>query len=158
MISASQKLAFAGIYLLKKLDLAPEDGGIALAATLAEDVAALAPALEQLEQQGFVERGGDPPLYDLTDAGLEHLEALMDEAEALAPPDAELETDDAIHGHEHRGLQSLRERFLWSWYRGVLDDLVAYQRARGLEPLEACWARFLLSDALYEALDRGTEG
>jgi DNA-binding PadR family transcriptional regulator len=157
MISAPQKLAFAGIYLLKKLDLPTEDGGVELSSALAEDGSVLAPVLAQLEQQRFVERVGDPPLFELTDAGLEHLEALMEEAEALVPSDAELETDDAIHVHEHRGLRSLRERFLWSWYRGELDDLVGYQRARGLEPVDTSWARFLLSDALYEALDGGTE-
>lgn len=157
MISAPQKHTFAGIYLLKKLDLPPEDGGVALSSTLAEDVSALAPVLEQLAQQGLVESAGDPPLYALTHAGLEHLDALMDEAEALAPTDAALQTDDAIHAHEHQGLRSLRERFLWSWYRGELDDLVGYQRARALEPLEASWARFLLSDALYDTLGLDAE-
>ncbi len=153
MISESHKLTLAGLYLLKKIDLPAEDGGLELSAPLAEDLAALAPALERLEQQGLVERVGEPPAYALTDAGLDHLEGVMEEAEALIPSDAGLDEDDALETHAHRGLRGLRERFLWAWYIGELDDLAAYQRASGRAPIDGHWARFLLADALYESLD-----
>ena len=46
----------------------------------------------------------------------------------------------------------MRARFLWGWYEGEFDDLVAFQERRGVTPVERMWAFYLTSDAFWDEL------
>jgi hypothetical protein len=46
-----------------------------------------------------------------------------------------------------------RARFLWGWYDGEFDDLIAFQQRRGISPVEKMWAYFLMGKGFWELLE-----
>lgn len=158
MITEDDKLTYAGIYLLKKLDLSVDDGGIELPVVLPHAYQPLEAALERLLLDGYVEidrkRGRNRGRYQLTDRGVEYVGTLIDEAEALIDELDDLETEQVVAILRRRNLDAMRVRFLWGWYQGELDDLVLFQQRRGVTPVERDWALYLLSDELYAELGR----
>ena len=80
---AEEKLVYAGIYLLKKMDLKPEDGGLVLPVVLPHEFAPLDEVLQELALAGFVAINRRKERWEITKAGFAHIGALIDEAEAL---------------------------------------------------------------------------
>ncbi|MCA9708208.1 MAG: hypothetical protein KDK70_20315 [Myxococcales bacterium] len=154
MITEDQRLTYAGIYLLKKLDLAPEDGGIELPVVLPHAYQPLEGALERLLLDELVAIDRKRGRYRLTERGIATIGTLIDEAEALVDELDELETEEVVAILRRRNLDPMRVRFLWGWYQGELDDLVLFQQRRGVTPIEHDWALYLLSDELYAELAR----
>ena len=151
-VSEAQKLLYAGMYILKMLDLKPKDGG--------EEIQVMAPengpiedVLDHLMLDGLIEIK-KKKLYKLTPAGKDHLGALIDEAERYIDEFDDEEVEDMIEELERRHLDVFRVRFLWGWYQGEFDDVVLFQQRRGFDEIEPWWAAFILSDAFYEDLAR----
>ena len=90
--------------------------------------------------------------WELTKDGLAYLGRLIDEAAALVDELDELEVPEAVAELRARNLDVLRARFLWGWYDGELDDLVEFQRARGVRPVQELWAYYLTDDEFYAEL------
>lgn len=158
MITEDQKLTYAGIYLLKLLDLAPEDGGIEISVVLPHELQPLEPALDRLLFEGLIEIDRKKGRYRLTQRGTDYVGLLIDETEALIDELDELPAAEVVEILRSRNLDPLRIRFLWGWYQGELDDLVTFQQRRGADPVERDWALYLLSDELYEDLARDLQG
>lgn len=158
MITEDQTLTYAGIYLLKQLDLAPEDGGLELPVVLPHELQPLEPALDRLLLEGMIEIDRKKGRYRLTARGIDHVGMLIDEIEALIEELDERPAAEVVEIVRRRNLDPLRVRFLWGWYQGELDDLVTFQQRRGVTPVERDWALYLVSDALYEELGRDLEG
>ena len=156
-ISAEDKTRYVGIYLLKKLDLAPEDGGLALPVVLPSDLAPLDEPLQELAVAELVEIDRKKGVYRLTPAGVARLGELIDEAEALVEALDDAELDEALSELRRRRYDLLRARFLWAWYDGEIDDLAAWQERRGVRPVETLWAYYLTSDAFFAELARELE-
>lgn len=154
MTSDDDILTYAGIYVLKKLDLRPEDGGIELPVVLPHAYQPLDRVLEQLTLDGYVEIDRKRGRYQLTARGVEYIGTLIDEAEAHIEELDELEIDEVMRRLRSRNLDPMRVRFLWGWYQGEIDDLVLFQQRRGVEPVERDWAMFLLSPQLYAELGK----
>ena len=146
------KLLYAGIYVLKKMDLKPEDGGLVLPAVLPHELAPLDEVLQELALAGFVEMNRRKERWQITKAGFEHIGALIDEAEALIDEFDDQEPAEMLAELQRRHLDPFRARFLWGWYQGEFDDLVLFQQRRGVEPVERSWADYLVSDAFYDNL------
>jgi hypothetical protein len=155
---AEEKLLYAGIYLLKKMDLKPEDGGLVLPAVLPHELEPLDEVLHELAVAGFVALNGRKQRWEITKAGFAHIGALIDEAEALIDEFDDQERAEMLAELERGHLDPFRARFLWGWYQGEFDDLVLFQQRRGAEPLERSWADYLLSDAFYDNLALDTKG
>ena len=149
---AEDKLRYAGMYLLKKLDLKPEDGGLVLPAVLPHELEPLDEVLQELALAGLVELNRRKERWQITKAGLEHIGALIDEAEALIDEFDDQEPEQMLAELRRRRLDPFRARFLWGWYQGEFDDLVLFQERRGVEPIERSWADYLVSDAFYDNL------
>lgn len=158
MITEDQKLTYAGIYLLKLLDLSPEDGGIEIPVVLPHELQPLDPVLDRLLIEGMIEIDRKKGRYRLTRRGTDHVGLLIDETEALIDELDELPAAEVVEILRSRNLDPLRIRFLWGWYQGELDDLVTFQQRRGVDPVERDWALYLLSDELYEDLARDLQG
>jgi DNA-binding PadR family transcriptional regulator len=154
MISDDDTLTYAGIHLLKKLDLTAEDGGIELPVLLPHAYQPLEPALERLALDGYVEIDRKRGRYQLTSGGTDHIGALIDEAEALIDELDELETEEVVEIVRRRNLDPMRVRFLWGWYQGEFDDLVLFQQRRGVATVERDWALYLQSEDFYAELAR----
>lgn len=158
MITEDQKLTYAGIYLLKLLDLSAEDGGIEIPVVLPHELQPLDPALDRLLLEGMIEIDRKKGRYRITPKGTDHVGLLIDETEALIEELDERPAAEVVEILQRRNLDPLRVRFLWGWYQGELDDLVTFQQRRGVSPVERDWALYLMAEDLYEELARDLEG
>jgi len=156
-ISDEDKQTYVGLYLLKKLDLKPADGGLALPVVLPSELAPLDEALQQLAVEDRVVINAKTGLWNLTKQGIAYLGEHIDEASALVDELDDLELEDAIAELRSRNLDVYRARFLWGWYEGELDDLVRFQEQRGVKPVETLWAFYLVGDELWRELARDLE-
>jgi hypothetical protein len=152
MISHGHKLTYAGIYMLKKLDVAPEDGGLVLPLALPHELDPLDAALEQLVIAGLVAMNKKKGLYELTQLGIDHIGTLIDEAETYIEEFDEEPAEKVVAEVQRRHLDPMRVRFLWGWYQGEFDDLVLWQQRRGLAEIDRDWASYLTSDEFWTEL------
>jgi hypothetical protein len=153
-ITDEQKQSYAGLYLLKKLDLAAEDGGLELPVVLPSELAPIDEVLQQLAVDDLVSINAKKNRYELTEQGIAYLGTAIDEAQELVDEFDELEVEEAIAELRARHLDVFRARFLWGWYEGEFDDLVVFQERRGAQPVERMWAFYLMSDAFWAELGR----
>jgi hypothetical protein len=153
-ITDDQQQTYVALYLLKKLDLEPADGGLALPVVLPSELSPLDEPLQQLAVDDLISINARKNRYELTAHGIAYLGTVIDEAAAMVDELDELELDEAIAVLASRKLDVFRARFLWGWYEGELDDLVAFQERRGVSPVERFWAFYLTSDALWHELAR----
>ncbi|XXY45063.1 hypothetical protein WME91_34185 [Sorangium sp. So ce269] len=152
IVSREQKLVYAGIYVLKKMDLKPADGGMEIPLVLPSELSPLQDVLQELVNADLVEVNRRKARFEITKKGLAYLGEIIDEAEALVDEFDDESLEDAVVELRRRNVDVLRARFLWGWYDGELDDLVLFQQRRGATPVEPWWADYLMSDAFYEAL------
>jgi hypothetical protein len=151
-LTKDQKLTYAGIWLLKKMDLRPEDGGMVFPIVLPSGQTPLEEVLEALYLAGYVSLDRKKERYQITAQGYEYIGMMIDEAQALVDEFQEYQRDDVVRELRARHLDVFRARFLWEWYTGELDDLVLFQERRGIAPVERLWAYYLVSDEFYKAL------
>lgn len=146
------RLDFAGIYLLKKLDLAPADGGMELPLALPRELEPLDPVLEQLVLGGWVVMDRKKGRYLLTPVGIDRIGSLIEEAEHYIEEFDDAEADVVVAELKRRRLDPLRVRFLWGWYQNEFDDLVLWQQRRGLAEIETAWADYLVDGKFFDEL------
>lgn len=158
VLSEEEKQFYAGLYVMKKLDLKPADGGMELPVVLPSELSPLDEVLQALAVEDLVQINAKKGRWELTKAGLAHLAAHIDEAEALIEEFDDQELPEVLAELEARNLDVFRARFLWGWFDGELDDLVQFQRQRGVKPVETLWAFYLTSDAFYNELARDLIG
>jgi hypothetical protein len=152
VVTEEQKLTYAGMYLLKLMDLKPEDGGLTVPLLLPSELAPLDDAVQALLFEERIAMNRRKERYDITKRGLAYLDSLIHEAEAMIDEFADAELEDTVRTLEARNLDVFRARFLWGWYEGEFDDLVLFQQRRGLVPVESLWAFYLMSDEFYNEL------
>jgi hypothetical protein len=155
-IDPDLKLQYAAIYVLKKLDLKPEDGGLTIPILMPPDLAPIEDVVQELVNLDYLSMNKKKDKYELTKQGVAYIGELIDEAEALVDEFDEWELEDAVVELRRRNLDVFRARFLWGWYDGEFDDLVAFQQRRGVTPVERMWAYYLMSDDFWEALRMDT--
>lgn len=151
-ITEEQKHTYAGLYLLKKLDLPPEDGRLELPVVLPSELSPIDETLQQLAVDDLVAINAKKKRYELTKKGIAYLGAAIDEAQDLVDEFDDYEVEDAIAELAARNLDVFRARFLWGWYEGEFDDLVMFQERRGVSPVERMWAFYLMDDAFWAEL------
>lgn len=151
-ISDEDKMTYAGLYVLKKLDLKPADGGLTLPGVLPSELSPIDEVLQQLAVDGHVSLNTKKNRWDLTKQGIAYLGKVIDEAAALVDEFDEDEMEDVVAELKARRLDPLRARFVWGWYDGEFDDLVHWQEQRGVKPVEKLWAFYLMSDELWTEL------
>src|SRR5215208_3051080 len=95
-LSEAEKLTYAGIWLLKKMDLQPEDGGMVVPMYLPSELTPLDEVLQELQVSGYVQLNKKKERYELSKAGLAHIGALIDEAAALVDEFEDHELEDAV--------------------------------------------------------------
>ncbi|HEY5949203.1 MAG TPA: hypothetical protein VIV40_27105 [Kofleriaceae bacterium] len=152
LVGEEQKQTLVGLWLLKKLDLEPKDGGMEFPVVLPSELEPLNDYLQTLAVQGYIEINSKKERYELTKPGIAYLGEVIDEAQAMVEDLDELETEDAVAELRARKLDLIRARFLWGWYEGEFDDLVLFQERRGVEPIERMWAFYLTSDDFFREL------
>jgi hypothetical protein len=146
------RLDFAGIFLMKKLDLEPKDGGIELPIALPRELEPLDPVLERLVLDGWVAMEKKKGRYRLTEAGIARIGSLIEEAEHYVQEFDDEVADVVVAELRRRRLDPLRVRFLWGWYQGEFDDLVLWQQRRGLADVETSWADYLVDPRFWDEL------
>ena len=151
-VTEEQRLRYAGIWLLKQMDLDPKEGGMVIPIHLPPELTPLDEVLHELQVHGHVEIHRRKDRWEITKSGLEYLRRLYDEAEALIDEFEDAEVGDVVAALRARQLDVFRALFLWEWYTGELDDLVLLQQRRGAAEVETLWAYYLVSDEFYELL------
>jgi len=157
VIDDEQKATYASLWILKKMDLKPEDGGMVMPIVLPSELAPLDDLLHELAVGDLVAMNRKKERYEITRKGYDYLRERIDEAAALVDEFDDAETAEMIAELRRRRLDPFRARFLWAWYDGELDDLVVFQQRRGVSPVETLWAYYLVSDDLYNELARDLE-
>ena len=157
-IDDEKKDAYVALWLLKKLDLKPEDGGMTFPVVLDGELSPLDESLQQLAVDDLIQINAKKGRYELTKKGIAHLGEVIDEASDLVDELDDLETDEAIAELRSRGLDVYRARFLWGWFDGEFDDLVLYQERRGVTPVERMWAFYLTGDDLWREIAKDIAG
>ena len=153
-LSEEQKQTYAGLFLMKKLDLKPEEGGMEIPVVLPSELSPLDETLQQLAVDDLISINAKKNRYELTKQGIEHLGRAIDEASALVDDLDDLEVHEAIEELRARKLDLMRARFLWGWFEGEFDDLVQFQERRGVTPVEKMWAFYLMGDEFWDELAR----
>ncbi len=152
VIDDDTKATYVKLWILKKLDLKPEDGGLEFPVVLPSELSPLDDYLQDLAVEELVAINAKKGRYELTKKGIAHLGEVIDEASDLVDDLDDLETEEAIDELRSRGLDVFRARFLWAWFDGELDDLVLFQERRGVKPVERLWAFYLVGDELWAEL------
>jgi hypothetical protein len=153
-LTEEQKQTYAGLYLMKKLDLKPEDGGMEIPVVLPSELSPLDETLQQLAVDDLISINAKKGRYELTKQGIAHLGRVIDEASELVDELDDLEVHEAIEEIKERKLDLLRARFLWGWFEGEFDDLVQFQERRGVSPVERMWAFYLMGDEFWDEIAR----
>jgi len=153
-IDDDKKHAFVSIYLLKKMDLKPEDGGMEMPVVLPSELGPLDETLQQLAVDDMLAVHKKKPNWAITKKGLQYLADIIDETTDMIDEFDDLEVDQAIEELRARNLDVYRARFLWGWYEGEFDDLVLWQERRGVSPIERFWAFYLMSDEFWNELGK----
>ena len=152
--SETQKLFYAGLYVLKLLDLKPTEGGVTIPVLLPADLDAIDGLLDQMALSGWIEINTKKARWEITKAGYEYLGRHIDEAAALVEEFEESEIDEVVAELRRRNLDPFRARFLWGWFEGEFDDLLQFQQRRGVKDVEPRWAEYVLGDEFYAELAR----
>jgi hypothetical protein len=152
VISEEQKQILVGLWLLKKMDLQPKDGGIEFPVVLPSELSPLDEFLQSLAVQEHIAIDRKKGRYVLTQQGITYLGEIIDEAAAMVEELDDLETADAVAELRARKYDLMRARFLWGWYEGEFDDLVLFQERRGVEPVERMWAFYLTGNEFFAEL------
>jgi hypothetical protein len=153
-VSEEQKLLYAGLWLLKKMDLDVKHGGMVVPLHLPAELTPLGEVVQELQVAGHVQMHRRKDRWEITKSGLEYLGQVIDEAEALVEEFGDDEVEDVVAELRARSLDVFRALFLWEWYTGEFDDLVLFQQRRGVSPVEPLWAYYLVSDDFYQTLAR----
>lgn len=158
-VSEERKRTYAGILLLKLMDLSEDEGGMTFPRELPPELTPLEGVFDELRFRGYVEIGKvkRQEVFKLSKAGLAHLGQLIDEAAAYVEEYDELEIEEIVTHVKQRRLDPMRFRFLWGWYIGEFDDLVLFQQQRGVEPVEELWAYYLTSDEFFDEIAHDLE-
>lgn len=151
-VSDEDKHTYASLFVLKKMDLKPEDGGLVFPGVLPSELSPLDELLQQLAVEEYVTLNTKKNRWDLTKKGVAYLGRVIDEATDLMDEFDDDEMEDVVQELANRGLDPLRARFIWGWYDGEFDDLVHWQEQRGVKPVERLWAFYLMSDEFYREL------
>lgn len=153
-LTEEQKHTYIALYLLKKLDLKAEDGGMEIPVVLPSELSPLDETLQQLAVDDLISINAKKGRYELTKQGIAYLGRTIDEAEEMVDELDDLEVHEAIEQLKERKYDLMRARFLWGWFEGEFDDLVAFQERRGVSPVERMWAFYLTGDEFWDEIAR----
>lgn len=142
------------LWILKKLDLPPDSGGMTFPVVLPAELSPLDDYLQDLAVDGLAAINARKARYELTPKGIAYLGEVIDEAQALVDEFDDDEVEDVIAMLRERNLDVFRARFLWGWFEAEFDDLVLFQERRGVAPVERMWAYYLMGDEFWRELGR----
>lgn len=154
-IEDDKKYSLAGLFLLKKMDLKPKDGGMEFPAVLPNELSPLDDVFQHMALDGLVEidkRTFGADRWKMTKKGIERLRHTIEEANQMIDEYDDYEVEEAIEEMRSRNLDVFRCRFLWGWLEGEFDDLVLFQERRGVSPVERMWAIYLTGDEFWAEL------
>lgn len=152
LVSDDQRAAYVALFVLKLLDLAPEDGGMSMPVVLPASLMPFEPVLEHLAVEELVEIDRRRGEYRLAQRGLDTIAMHIDEAEGYIEEFDDVEVEEMLDILRQRNVDPMRVRFLWGWYQGEFDDPVVFQQRRGAAVVERDWASYIQSDAFFASI------
>ncbi|MDH5681585.1 MAG: hypothetical protein OEZ36_08360 [Spirochaetota bacterium] len=120
-------MKYAGMYILKRLDLPAEEGGHAFEVPLAGLDEHLEPILDDLMFHNLIEIDENAVRYALSDEGRGYVDKLIVEIEGYIDKYQEFEPTTRVNLMKRDRINPLRARFLWGLYDGEFDDFELWQ-------------------------------
>lgn len=156
-MSHDQMLSYAGMWILKMLDIGPANGGIKIEVPLASEHIMAEEVIDYLYNMGYIDIQTEKYSYAITDKGFHYIREIIAEAEAIIDEFIDVDTEEMIRIYQNRNLDIFRARFLWGLYDGEFDNVVQFQQKRGFREIERNWSIFITSDAFYKNLALDTQ-
>jgi len=120
-------MKYAGMYLLKKIDLPPEEGGHVFEVPLSGLDEHLEPILDDLLFHDLIDIDSVSTRYALTKDGNDYVAKLIDEIEDYIDDYDEYDATTKVNLMKKNNINPLRARFLWGLYDGEFDDFEDWQ-------------------------------
>lgn len=152
VVSDEHKKVYAGMFIMKMLDLPKKDGGIRMEVPLQNELAFIEDVVDMLTLQDFIEIDENQGIYKISDKGYSYIRAIIQEAEDYIREFDDEEVEDMLEELHERNVDTMRVRFLWGLYQGEFDNVEMFQQRRGFTRIDPEWATFITSDAFYNNL------
>ena len=151
-LTEQQKLTYAGMWLIKKMDIGPKQGGFDVEVPLEGEYKFAEQIIDKLYFDKYIEIDPKKAKYILTERGISYIGRIINEAEDLIETYEDYETYEMVEELEERNLDVFRARFLWGLYDGEFDDIIEFQEKRGFQHIEESWSAFIMSDDFFDNL------
>ncbi len=147
-------MKYAGMYVLKLIDLPPKEGGHIFEVPLALEDEHLEPVLDDLLFHGLIDIDTVRTCYVLTQDGRNYVDKLIGEVEAYIDKYQEFEPTTKVNLMRRDNINPLRARFLWGLYDGEFDDLNEWQDNWQINPAERVddWRFVITRKEFYDML------
>ena len=147
-------IKYAGMYVLKMLDMPPDQGGHVFEVPLSGPDERIEPVLDDLMFHSLVTIDEQNFRYALTDEGTEYIGKLLDEIEGYIAKYQEFEPTTKVNLMKRDRVNPLRARFLWGLYDGEFDDFKQWQENWNIDPAEQTedWQDVVVMKEFYDML------
>lgn len=147
-------MKYAGLFILEKIDVGPNDGGHNFDVPLMGIDEQLEPILDDLLFHDLLDIDSENTCYTITDKGYKYIKDIIKEAENYLSKYQEFEPTTRVNLMKRDGVNPLRARFLWGLYDGEFIDIKQWQDDRGisLEEQVEDWREFITKKEFYDIL------
>ncbi|GMT50338.1 MAG: hypothetical protein IEMM0008_1877 [bacterium] len=147
-------MKYSGLYILKKLDLPPEEGGHLFEVPLSGLDEHMEPILDDLFFHNLIDIDTDNARYALTQEGSEYIDKIVAEVEGYIDKYQEFDPATKVNLMRRDKVNPLRARFLWGLYDGEFDDFNEWQENWDIDPTQRKddWREVITSKDFYDML------
>ena len=147
-------MKYAGMYILKKIDLPPDEGGHPFEVPLTGLDEHMEPILDDLMFHGLIDIDTVKTQYVLTADGTDYIHKLIDEIEGYINKYQDFEPTTRVNLMKRDRINPLRARFLWGLYDGEFDNFDQWQENWGITAENKIddWRDVITSKPFYDML------
>ncbi len=147
-------MKYAGLYILKMVDLPPEEGGHLFEVPLSGLDEQMEPILDDLFFHNLIEIDTDKARYALSQDGSDYVDKIVAEVEDYIDKYQEFDPATKVSLMRRDKMNPLRARFLWGLYDGEFDDFNEWQENWNIDPTQRKedWQDVITSKDFYDML------
>ncbi|MDH4127567.1 MAG: hypothetical protein OEV44_02350 [Spirochaetota bacterium] len=147
-------MKYAGMYILKKMDIPPSEGGHIFSVPLEGLDVHLEAILDDIMFHNLIEIDSNSTCYKITDDGKEYINKLLDEIEGYIEKYQDFEPVTRVNLMKRDRVNPLRARFLWGLYDGEFDDFNQWQENWQIAENEKIndWREIITTKEFYDML------
>ncbi len=143
---------YAGIYILKKMDISDDSGGHVFEVPLSGIDEHLEPVMDDLLFNDLVKIDTVNICYKISDKGRDYIDSLIDEIEGYIDRYEDFDPQAKVNLMKRDRVNPLRVRFLWGLYDGEFDDFNQWQDNLGITDKIKDWQTIIVKKEFYDIL------